>query len=179
MNGLGFSTSRAARVRPLLVALALAGALGCSSKSPGDPAPACAAANTPAPAAIDLTQPAVGFADVMPIFRASCSAFACHGSPAGDDNGVFLGTPADTGDAAHVADGLLNVPARELPSMPYVAPGAPDRSFLMHKLDGDLCSLHATCTGGSCGDSMPSGEPLLSSDSRDRVRRWIAQGAPR
>ena len=33
------------------------------------------------------------------------------------------------------------------------------------------------CTGGSCLESMPKNEGLLDLATRDKVRRWIAQGA--
>jgi hypothetical protein len=61
--------------------------------------------------------------------------------------------------------------------MPYVTPGDPEQSFLMHKLDGDLCVLEERCVDGSCGKTMPSGNELLPEASRDAIRRWIAQGA--
>jgi hypothetical protein len=71
----------------------------------------------------------------------------------------------------------VNKPSVKLPSMLEVKPGDPKNSFLMRKLDGDHCVLDAQCQGSTCGDSMPNKEEQLSVDERDRVRRWIAQGA--
>jgi len=47
----------------------------------------------------------------------------------------------------------------------------------MRKMDASTCTLDAKCTGGSCGQSMPKGDPPLPIDTRDVVRRWILQGA--
>lgn len=73
------------------------------------------------------------------------------------------------------------------PDLMIIKAGDPQHSFMMYKLDGDpnasdpnsevSCST-LTCAGGkSCGLAMPSGGPQLSQDSRDTIRRWIAQGA--
>ena len=58
-----------------------------------------------------------------------------------------------------------------------VTPGDPDKSFLLHKLDGDLCVFDESCANGSCGAPMPENNPALPEDKRDAIRRWIAQGA--
>lgn len=77
--------------------------------------------------------------------------------------------------------------------MPYVTRGDPSKSYLMHKLDGDLCVLKGCIPDNPlvlgtyamfvspppwCGGLEPyqAGGPL-DDTSRDLVRRWIAQGA--
>jgi hypothetical protein len=58
-----------------------------------------------------------------------------------------------------------------------VKPGDPRESFLMRKLDGSHCVLDGQCAGGNCGQSMPRDDESLPIDARDKIRRWIAQGA--
>jgi hypothetical protein len=53
----------------------------------------------------------------------------------------------------------------------YVAPGSPDGSYLVQKLEG---------TAGIVGRQMPfSGPPFLTPGQMAIVRRWIEIGAPR
>ena len=126
------------------------------------------------PTTFDAQTPAVSFArDVMPIFGKSCGFSTCHGSTSGDANGVFLGGQ----DAARVHGGLVGVASTRLPAMSLVKAGDPRESFLLRKMDASHCTLDAQCERGSCGDSMPRNEPVLSVETRDVVRRWIAQGA--
>ena len=63
--------------------------------------------------------------------------------------------------------------------MSIVEPGDPQHSFLMHKLDHTLdCSLLQCAAVNDCGTTAPQGASNpLSADTRDAVRRWIAQGA--
>ena len=63
-------------------------------------------------------------------------------------------------------------------AMPYVTPGDPANSYLMHKLDGDLESLESKCAQSDCGQRMPKGQPQLDQATRDAIRAWITQGAP-
>lgn len=135
----------------------------------------CSAYETPA--GFDATQPAVHFrADVLPIFTQSCAFTSCHGNRGGLAGGVFLGTKDNT-DPAEVRNNVVGVPAPELASMPLVSPGDPKNSFLMRKLDGDQCLLDAQCKDKSCGETMPRTGDQLPVADRDKIRRWIAQGA--
>jgi len=111
--------------------------------------------------------------DVVPIFAEHCASTSCHGSTRGGNNGVYLGGD----DAARVASETTTQSSVALPAMQLVKPGDPQNSFLMRKLDGDLCVLHKSCEGGDCLDTMPKGKPLLGEAQRDVVRRWIVQGA--
>jgi hypothetical protein len=130
------------------------------------------------PAGTDLTTPTVSLQnDVMPIFNDNCGAAACHGT-ANTPGGLFLGAESAEGsDFSTVRTGLVGVAAIELASMPYVTASTPEKSYLMHKLDGDQCLFDAMCAGGSCLATMPNGGIQLPVMTRDTVRRWIAQGA--
>jgi hypothetical protein len=169
----------------LRLVLALAGAAAAtacgSSASDGgggstsETAKACAKVETPSLAS--LASPVATFdADVAPTLVKSCTFSPCHASRGATNHGVFLAARGSAEDAAAVKASLL-APSRTLPSMPYVTPGDPERSFLMHKLDGSLCAFDAECTDGSCGKPMPDGNDALPAASRDAIRRWIAQGA--
>jgi hypothetical protein len=107
--------------------------------------------------------------DVMPIFQLSCAFSTCHGS---STRRVQL-----VGDAQAVHAAIVAVPAGEAPTLSYVAPGDLAKSYLMHKVDGDLCTVANECTGGNCEATMPQGSPLMPIANRDIIRRWIAQGA--
>jgi hypothetical protein len=177
--------------RPSAAVVGLVGALlGCASSSPasgGGTTGGCPRYVSNA----DLSTPTVSFeTDVMiPIFQTSCAArgSTCHGDP-----GVvasarpFLGNPAgppDAGTVASVVEGLVGVKSSEDPSMNLVTAGDPAKSFLMHKMDGDQCTLIAECmVPGSyrpnCGVFMPyQAASILDVGERDVVRRWIQQGA--
>ena len=131
--------------------------------------------------AFDGTTPVVGFkADVLPIFQGSCGISpGCHG--AGSPDRPYLGPPlSDMATAQNIADIFANTvdfAAFKEPGMSRVAPGDPEHSFLMHKLDGLLkCETLACAADKSCGGPMPEG-PKLPDDKLDTIRRWIAQGA--
>ena len=148
----------------------------------------------------DLTSPQVSFNnDVLPLLEANCGiGSTCHGGNAATaiaQRGVFLGCvpnggTCDGGDPAPlVYAGLIGPDAsqpEEESCMPFVAPGNPSGSYLMHKVDDDLCTVHCciatnaaaqSVSGTGCGSIMPYLGTILSADQRDTLRRWIAQGA--
>lgn len=148
----------------------VAALVSCTSSSGGDGA---SCKDYDPPASFDAQQPTVSFkTDVMAVFKQSCAFSTCHGATTGTNNGVLLGA-----DPAKVRAAIVSVSSDELPSMAYVKPGDPKGSYLMRKMDGSQCVLDAQCTGGSCQLSMPRGEQPLPVETRDVVRRWIAQGA--
>jgi hypothetical protein len=66
---------------------------------------------------------------------------------------------------------LISVPSREKPELMLVAPGNPDLSYLIHKLEG---------RSGIVGLRMPrNGPPYLTDGQILVIRRWITVGAPR
>jgi hypothetical protein len=78
--------------------------------------------------------------------------------------------------------------AEHIPSMKRVAPGDPNASFLLIKMDAHgLCFLSPKCDGdagalpidgGSCGELMPQGSDRLPDEDIARVASWIRTGAP-
>jgi hypothetical protein len=154
----------------LVLALASLSVIAACSSSE-DAAKVCAGEYTP-PASFDPNTPPVTFSrDVFPLFS-TCSGNDCHGTP-NNQNHVFVSAT----DPKSTVPGLVNVPSKKLPSMVYVKPGDPNNSFLMKKLDGSHCALDKQCVGGTCGDQMPNKETQMTVEERDKVRRWIAQGA--
>jgi hypothetical protein len=127
--------------------------------------------------------PAVAFkADVLPIFRTSCGLSAsCHGDENGPPGQPYLGSSVVAGElTASQIDAIfaatVNVASTTAPGMKRVAPSDPAMSFLLHKIDNTFDCPLVECSV-ECGGSMPLGSPTLPQDTRDVVRRWIAQGA--
>ena len=94
--------------------------------------------------------------------RKNCTA--CHSSIGRTPSG---GLSLDH-DVAY--DAIVNVASRERPGQLRIAPGDPDSSYLLQKVEG------AT---GIAGQRMPFGGPYLSDGQILILRRWIAIGAPR
>ncbi len=103
--------------------------------------------------------------DVQPIFTGNCTFSGCHigSSPA---QGMNLG-------ADQAFSSVVNVPARELPSMNRVTPNQPDNSYLVHKVQG----THLNIDVGGSGSRMPLGRSPLSQSDIDLIRAWIQAGA--
>jgi len=82
-------------------------------------------------------------------------------------------TPSGGLNLAHdvAYDQLINVASRAKPDAMRVIPGDPDRSYLVHKLEG---------LGDIVGRRMPfNGPPFLTDGQILIIKRWIAIGAPR
>ncbi|MGO9835328.1 MAG: hypothetical protein ACLP1X_14035 [Polyangiaceae bacterium] len=149
----------------------------------------------------DLTTPTVSFeSDVLPIFEKNCGiGNTCHGgdpATAISLRGVFLGCVPDasasckvTGDPGpQVYAGLVGPDAStplEESCLPFVTVGSSTRSYLMNKVDDDLCAVPCCTTTNAaaaavgetgCGSVMPYLEAVLPSAARDTIRRWIDQG---
>lgn len=95
--------------------------------------------------------------DVQPILQASCD---CHVDAA----------PAQLSFTDAYA-GLVDVPSTEAPGLDRVEPGAPDDSYLWHKLSGTHIAA-----GGS-GDPMPAPAGGLDAGSLATIEAWISGGA--
>lgn len=62
---------------------------------------------------------------------------------------------------------LVNVDSNEVPTLKRVAPGDPDNSYIIHKLEGT----------NAVGERMPLGGPYLSPATIAAIRQWITDGA--
>jgi hypothetical protein len=91
------------------------------------------------------------------VFNPSC--IVCH-SGANAPQGLRL-------DAANSFTNLVGVASRENSSFLRVAPGAPDASYLIQKLEGTA----------SDGEQMPLGGPPIPQSTINFVRQWIIDGA--
>jgi hypothetical protein len=91
------------------------------------------------------------------IFTPICSV--CHAGATAPE-GLRL-------DSANAYNLLVGVPSTEVPAVLRVAPGDPDNSYIIQKLEG-----HA-----AVGARMPFGGPYLSTDTIAFVREWITNGA--
>ena len=73
-------------------------------------------------------------------------------------------------DAAHSYGLLVGVPSTEQPNVLRVAPGDPDSSYIVRKLQG---------SSSITGQQMPFGGPYLPQSTIDVIRQWITAGAPK
>jgi mono/diheme cytochrome c family protein len=96
--------------------------------------------------------------------RPACSA--CH-NPNG---GAFRQVGLDLSTAGTSYDSLVGVASRQKLGLPRVAPGDPESSYLLHKLEGRTDII---------GGRMPNRGPYLSEGQIAIVRRWIQLGARR
>lgn len=115
-----------------------------------------------APFTVSSPPQQVSFASqVQPIFTASCTGTACH------DNVMSAENLALTSGQAFGE--LVNVNSAQCMNVKLVAPGAPDQSYLVWKLQGS-----GPCYFGSRMPKLGS----LSAAQIQTVRDWIANGAP-
>ena len=94
------------------------------------------------------------------VFTPTCATSNCHtgANPAG---GLDL-RDADTSFAQ-----LVDVPSGDDPMILRVAPGAPDDSYLVHRIEGTVAP------------QMPLGRPALTAEEIAAIRQWITDGAAR
>jgi hypothetical protein len=92
------------------------------------------------------------------VFTPVCTA--CHAGAAAP-RGLRL-------DADNSHAQLVGVTSDEVASLLRVAPGDPDASYLVHKLEGSA----------AVGARMPLGGPYLDAATMAVIRQWIGRGAP-
>jgi hypothetical protein len=110
---------------------------------------------TPVAATLDEIQAAV--------FTPTCAASTCH-------NGANPAGGLDLRDADTSFAQLVDVPSGDDPGILRVAPGDPDNSYLVQKIEGTAAQ----------GQQMPPGNaPPLSQAEIDAIRQWIGEGAAR
>lgn len=114
------------------------------------------------PAGMAVADDEVSFSkEVVPVLRTQCAG--CHMT--GDEPGGMKLYPS----AAYAS--LVGVPSMESPLL-RVAPGEPEHSYLMHKLEGTHLDV------GGQGAQMPFAQPPLADETRTAIRQWIEAGAP-
>ena len=93
------------------------------------------------------------------VFTPSCATAGCHNG-AGAPQGLLL-------DDANSYALLVNRPSGEVPALLRVAPGDPDNSYLVQKLEGTA----------AVGGQMPLNGQALAQSTINLVRQWISDGA--
>ena len=97
-------------------------------------------------------------ADVEPILASGCAFSGCHGTiNANPGNKPMVLT------AGQAYNNIVGVPSGELPSMNRITAGDPDKSYLIHKLQGTHASV------GGAGSRMPLGQAPFSQSSIDLI----------
>jgi hypothetical protein len=110
--------------------------------------------------------------DVVPILTGSCALSSCHGDRAGDPGvGIYL----PLGDPDGIYADLMG-DSRRANGKKLVVPRDPANSFLYGKMTGDLTNFTASCPSADCGESMPPGS-RVSSTELDTLKLWISEGA--
>lgn len=113
------------------------------------------------PFEVDADEPTLD-AVQQSVFNSSCAVSGCHLGSAAP-----LGLDLSEGEAE---DNLVDVDSRQNPTFKRVAPGNPDDSYLVMKIEGD---------SRITGQRMPAGgRPALSNDQIQLVRDWISALAP-
>ena len=141
-----------------MMVLAALAAAACSSGTTSSTTP-----KTTTSSSTTTSSGGVSFSrDIQPIFNANC--VVCHTGTSGPQ-----GLTLDSGKAY---GNLVNVNSTEAPSMKRVAPGSPDKSYIINKLLGTQ-----TQAGGS-GAQMPFGAQPLSQATISLIQQWITAGAP-
>jgi hypothetical protein len=120
----------------------------------------------------DLTLPEPTWASIFEnVIEPACGR-TCHG-PSGVDQREESALDLSTMDVAY--DALVNAPVEGLAcagtsaASVRVAPGEPDRSLLLSKLENP----------SPCGDPMPSSTDILPVAMQEIIRTWIEEGANR
>ncbi len=113
----------------------------------------------------DIGGDEVTLRDVQPIFSGYCLFSGCHAGSSPEE-GMSLGE-------GQTFSQVVNVAARQLPSINRVTPNQPDNSYLVHKVQG----THLDVDVGGSGSRMPLGRSPLSQSDIDLIRAWIQAGA--
>ncbi len=147
---------------PLLI-LSLGVATGCGggSSNGGTPTPPPMPGPEPAPPPANGPEPGTLAHLQQNIFGPICAQ--CH-TGGGAPEGLVLSSEQAS------FDNLVNHPSQQQPSLMRVAPGDPDNSYLVMKVEG---------APGITGTQMPQFQTPLSQTQIGHIRDWIANGAPR
>ncbi len=106
--------------------------------------------------------------NVAPLFAEQCALSGCHGARPEADLSLD-GTPSE------IHAQIVGVAAVTTADLPRIAPGDPDGSFLVRKLERSFDGL--ACVDDDCGVRMPKAADALRAECTDIVRAWIETGA--
>lgn len=101
-------------------------------------------------------------AAVQPILTANCAFAGCHAG-ATPQQGMNL-------SAGQAYANLVGVPSQQVPRLSRVAPGNPDSSYVILKLEGAAGAV------GGVGTTMPLGGELTIAEIAT-IRAWVSAGA--
>lgn len=112
--------------------------------------------------------------DIYNIFQAKCTG-ACHTSTSPSGNLVLNGTQSA------VYNALINVtptnPTAAAKGNKRIAPGYPERSFLLRKCNQNFDNYYEPLSSGE-GSLMPQNQTPLTVQEMEKIRQWIYFGAP-
>ncbi len=98
---------------------------------------------------------------IQNIFNDQCAFSGCHAGSSPQE-GLNLSQSV-------AYNNLVDVPSSQQSSIKRIAPGQPDNSYLVMKIEGAV---------GIDGDRMPAdGPPYLTASQIDSIRLWISNGA--
>ncbi len=126
------------------------GVFACGGDPTGSPSPPVVPGGTTFAAA------------VQPILTANCAFAGCHAG-ATPQEGMNLSSGQAYGS-------LVGVASRQVPRLSRVAPGNPDSSYVVLKLEGAAGAV------GGVGTRMPLGGELTSTELAT-IRAWVSAGA--
>ncbi len=153
------SRNAAFTIAASLIVLAALAAAACSSGTSSSTTPK----TTTSSSTTTTSSGGVSFSrDIQPIFNNNC--VVCHTGTSGPQ-GLSLDSGKSYGN-------LVNVNSTEATSLKRVAPGSPDKSYIINKLLGTQ-----TQAGGS-GAQMPFGAQPLPQATISLIQQWITAGAP-
>lgn len=150
-------------IRTLVVVVPLLLSIGCAGSGEGldangRPVGGGAGGSTGGGAGADTSLLTADFKSIQDaVFTPMC--ITCHAGGAAP-RGLRLEEPVSFSM-------LVNVPSDEAPNTLRVAPGDPDNSYLIHKLEGTA----------AVGGRMPLNGPQLPQADIDVIRQWITAGA--
>ena len=101
--------------------------------------------------------------DIQPVFDRSCAFVGCHAASDQFPPGEGLVLTADRSWGS-----LVGISSGQIPGRVSVAPGLPDSSYLVQKLQGPE---------GIIGDPMPQGGPFLAASDLALIELWVELGA--
>jgi hypothetical protein len=155
-----------ARGAVAIVALVIAGLTGCAGSGGDEAARRRRRGCTPPPPA----DQSVSFAsNVQPIFNRSCAlAAACHlGAAAAGALDLSVGESHEE---------LVDEASSQQPALRLVAPGRPDDSYLVRKIEGGPAIAGALMPQG-CPGTPQQGAQCLTPDDIEAIRTWITECA--